>query len=65
VPAASPLLRDGTSDHIFERIRAAGLFQGPVVNTFTIARDGFDLGFETAVFFQGARVSSVYVFLVI
>ena len=50
---------------MFERIRAAGLFQGPVVNTFTIARDGFDLGFETAVFFQGARVSSVYVFLVI
>ena len=47
VPPASPLLRDGTFDHMFERMYAAELFQGPVVLTFSIARDGLDLGFET------------------
>ena len=35
---------------MFERICAAELLQGPVVLTFLIERDGFDLGFETAGF---------------
>ena len=33
---------------MFERMCAAELLQGPVVLTFSIARDGLDLGFETA-----------------
>ena len=45
VPTASPLLRDGSSGHMFERMCAAELLQGPVVLTFSIARDGLDLGF--------------------
>jgi len=32
---------------MFERVCAAELFQGPVVLTFSKARDGLDLGFET------------------
>jgi len=32
---------------MFERMCAAELFQGPIVLTFLIARDGLDLGFET------------------
>ena len=31
VPPASPLLRDGTSGHMFERMCAAELFQGPIM----------------------------------
>ena len=45
---SSPLLRDGTSGHMFERMCAAELFPEPAVLTFSIVRDGFDHGFETA-----------------
>ena len=31
---SSPLLRDGTSGHMFERMCVAELFRGPVVLTF-------------------------------
>ena len=33
---------------MFERMCAAELFQEPAVLTFSIVRDGFDHGFETA-----------------
>ena len=42
-----PLLRDGTSGHMLERMFDAELLQGPVVLTFSIARDGYNFGFET------------------
>jgi len=62
VPPASPLLRDCNSDHIFERICAAEMPQRPVVLTFSIARDGLDLGFETVGCVAGrARAFSVRV----
>jgi len=32
---------------MFERMCAAELFQGPVVLTLSIARDGLDLGYKT------------------
>ena len=41
---------------------AAELFQGPIVLTFSIARDGLDFGFETAGYVAGrARAFSVHV----
>ena len=62
VPPLSPLLRDGTSGHMFERMCAAELFQEPVVLTFSIVRDGFDHGFETSGFVAGrARAFGVSV----
>ena len=63
---SSPLLRDGTSGHMFERMCVAELFQGPVVLTFSIARDGLDLGFETSGCVSGrARAFGVCVCLII
>ena len=47
---------------MFERMCATELFQGPVVLTFSIARDGLDLGFETGGCAAGrARAFSVRV----
>ena len=47
---------------MFEHMGAAELFQGPVVLTFSIARDGFDLEFETSGCAAGrARAFSVCV----
>ena len=66
VPPASPLLRDGTSGHMFERMCmcASKLLQGPVVLTFSVARDCLDLGFKPQDLVQGACVRSVYVCLI-
>ena len=45
---------------MFERMCAAELFQGPVVLTFSIARDGLDLGYKTSGCLAGrARAFSV------
>ena len=49
--------------YAWAHVRAAELSQGPVVLTFSIARDGLDLGFETQDALQGARVRSVRVCL--
>ena len=66
VPPSSPLLRISTSGHMLGRMCAAELFQGPVVLTFLIARDGFDLeSFETVgltvTVLEGARAFGVCV----
>ena len=48
---------------MFEHMCATELFQGPVVLTFSIARDGFDLEFETSGCAAGrARAFSVFVY---